>query len=352
MPAVTNFHNKSFDDGTLLKLEILEDYISEWLPVFLYTPNISDIYIYDLYCGPGCDTCGIPGSPMRIYKVLNAHTDSIKNKKIHVWLNDMDSEKTATCARIEKPQKVQCCFTSKPADKCFEAIPSYKFPNGSAHFFYVDPCGIVDYKMVLKTIDRLGISEALLFIPASFISRFYEQDSFSSRLPNFPPNVNQKNILKEFCKYCKKEFNLERTYFSYFTIKKQTFRQIHGLIFMTRHHLGLEKFLNVTWKKSANGESNFALTGDVPENGQYFLSNDFSMTSKIPFFQNMLREKIISKELLTNTDVYLFTIQSGHIIKHAKSVVTKLFKDKIILNNVPISYDNAFKKEPISIILS
>ena len=121
---------------------------------------------------------------------------------------------------------------------------------------------------------------------------------------------------------------------------------------MTRHHLGLEKFLNVTWKKSANGESNFALTGDVPENGQYFLSNDFSMTSKIPFFQNMLREKIISKELLTNTDVYLFTIQSGHIIKHAKSVVTKLFKDKIILNNVPISYDNAFKKEPISIILS
>jgi hypothetical protein len=42
-----NFHNKPFDKATKLKLEIFGECFREWLPVFIFNPTISKIFIYD-----------------------------------------------------------------------------------------------------------------------------------------------------------------------------------------------------------------------------------------------------------------------------------------------------------------
>jgi len=67
-----NFHAQVFDEGTLTKLDIFQLYAREWLPVFLArTPLIwKHVHIYDFFCGPGTDTSGAEGSPVRIGRYL------------------------------------------------------------------------------------------------------------------------------------------------------------------------------------------------------------------------------------------------------------------------------------------
>jgi len=84
-----NLFRKPFDEGTLDKLEIFEDYFKEWLPVFLTRREIiwKEIQIFDLFAGEGLDSNGVLGSPMRILKILNENKELITKSgvKIKVW---------------------------------------------------------------------------------------------------------------------------------------------------------------------------------------------------------------------------------------------------------------------------
>ncbi|KKK85629.1 hypothetical protein LCGC14_2771360, partial [marine sediment metagenome] len=59
-----DFHNKPFDDETILKLEIFRGYTREWLPVFLSKRTFSSVNIFDYFAGPGKDSHGQEGSPL------------------------------------------------------------------------------------------------------------------------------------------------------------------------------------------------------------------------------------------------------------------------------------------------
>ena len=65
-----DFHKKPFDEGTLTKLQIFELYAREWLPVFLSPerPPRSEIHLFDFFAGPGTDTAGELGSPLRLLR--------------------------------------------------------------------------------------------------------------------------------------------------------------------------------------------------------------------------------------------------------------------------------------------
>jgi three-Cys-motif partner protein len=68
------FHNKPFDEGTLTKLQIFELYAREWLPVFLSSekPSRSEVHLADFFAGPGTDSKGVLGSPLRLLNQLKA----------------------------------------------------------------------------------------------------------------------------------------------------------------------------------------------------------------------------------------------------------------------------------------
>src|SRR5438093_2714872 len=88
---------KSFDDSTLDKLKIFEDYFKEWRPVFIskVVPIWREIQIFDLFGGEGKDVNGIYGSPMRILSVLNENKEYIErsNVKVRVVINEFEKEK-------------------------------------------------------------------------------------------------------------------------------------------------------------------------------------------------------------------------------------------------------------------
>jgi len=66
------FHDKEFNDSTLVKLEIFKQYIRKWLPVFMtdsqsgYGRSLERINIYDFFSGPGFDGKKNQGSPLII----------------------------------------------------------------------------------------------------------------------------------------------------------------------------------------------------------------------------------------------------------------------------------------------
>jgi len=95
-----NLFRKPFDEGTLIKLSVFEDYFKEWLPVFISKPNTlwKHIQVFDFFAGEGRDVNGIDGSPTRILKILNLNRQQIINNniKISVILNEYEKE-NLTC---------------------------------------------------------------------------------------------------------------------------------------------------------------------------------------------------------------------------------------------------------------
>src|SRR5205807_2291518 len=93
----SKFHDKPFDEGTLTKLGLFELYAREWLPVFLArpTPLRRVLHMFDFFAGPGTDSKGVPGSPIRLLNQLSAYRDKPgwNNVQIRVHLFDASKRK-------------------------------------------------------------------------------------------------------------------------------------------------------------------------------------------------------------------------------------------------------------------
>ena len=96
MPA-DDFHDKPFDEGTLTKLRIFELYAREWLPVFLSAERAlrPEIHLFDFFAGPGTDSSGELGSPLRLLRQLKEYQGlgGTKRVRVHVHLFDESPEK-------------------------------------------------------------------------------------------------------------------------------------------------------------------------------------------------------------------------------------------------------------------
>src|SRR5579864_8470648 len=101
-----DFHEKPYDGGTLAKLRIFELYAQQWIPVFLSSPEprFKEVHIFDFFSGPGKDSKGVYGSPLRILDQLRRyHRGGMAgwNKvQIVVHLFDEDEAKAKTLASI------------------------------------------------------------------------------------------------------------------------------------------------------------------------------------------------------------------------------------------------------------
>src|SRR6186713_2584436 len=91
---IKNLHDKPFDESTIAKLEIFEDYAQAWIPTFVMqgTPIIC---IFDFFAGTGYDKNGVAGSAIRILEKIREQIGFIfqKKVKIKVFLNEFEPTK-------------------------------------------------------------------------------------------------------------------------------------------------------------------------------------------------------------------------------------------------------------------
>ena len=113
--AYKDLQEEPFDESTIAKLEIFEDYAQAWIPTFVMQ-GVPTICIFDFFAGTGYDKNGIAGSPIRILEKIREQIGHIFQKKVKVrfYLNEFEP--------LKKEQKKFELLQSA----CFEYLEVHK----------------------------------------------------------------------------------------------------------------------------------------------------------------------------------------------------------------------------------
>jgi len=359
-----DFYDEPFDEGTLIKLEIFENYFEEWLPTFVGGKFKKPIQVFDLFAGIGYDQNGQEGSPIRILKVINKFRNLLeqKNKKVNVFLNDIDQNKFKTLkSNIEEKIEelsidnlISLTITNKSFTDCLQTYQnqlSYGF-----NLLYIDQNGFKEInKKIFQSLIRLDTTDFIFFISSSFIHRFANTPEVQKIHPNFDFNKIQNThrklvhnvICEEYQKYVPSD--VSNYLLIPFSIMKSDKNNVYGLIFVCKHILAADKFLDVVWKMNpTNGSANFDIDDDLTKS-QLHLFNG-KIPTKIEKFQYELKENILQGKIKNNKEAYIFTINQGHIPQHAHEIIEKMKKDNLIdydSKSPLVNYDNVCKKNRI-----
>lgn len=361
MPS-KDLHGEPFSEETLTKLDIFDRYLESWLPVFIYHPKVQSINICDFCAGAGTDAVGCKGSPLRIFHTISTFKKDIieKDVMINVILNELD---------LDKYERLRTC-----ADQTFQGLDinknvSIKYYNedfkqllvtlkstlcGKPNLIFIDQSGIklVTEDIFLQLLD-LPQTDFLFFVSSSYFKRFASEDSFKKYFPDMDPDsvkrARQSDIHNLILEYYRGKIPKHVDAKLYpFTIKKA--HNIYGLIFCSKHTLGHDKFLKIAWDKNKlNGEANFDIKEDLGK-AQLLLFENKRLT-KLELFTQKLRNYILSKDEISNLELYDFTLNEGFVDRHAKEIVKQLKEEgHIHYSGTPnISYNKCYKNRDIKI---
>ena len=121
----------------------------------------------------------------------------------------------------------------------------------------------------------------------------------------------------------------QQYYLAPFSIKKGA--NIYGIIFGSAHPLGIDKFLEVAWRKDEfSGEADFPIDRENIRPGQMLLPMVEAQASKITVFENELERLLRDGGLLNEVDVMRVCFEYGVKRRHALPILTKLRKERVI----------------------
>ncbi|WP_316809085.1 three-Cys-motif partner protein TcmP [Pedobacter agri] len=365
--AAIDLHSKPFDEETITKLEIFENYAQAWLPTFIMWPKSGPtLCIFDFFAGTGYDMNGVPGSPIRFLKKIQEYRgDMFKNKiKVELYLNEFEPTKKKqekfellkkSCDQflLDYPGLSHLVHINYSNEDCETLFPKLlptiaKYPS----LVYLDQNGVkfADAKYFLE-LEKTSTTDFLYFLSSSYFWRFGTTDEFKKHLnidmveaKKDPYQHIHRNILGQL----KKKMPVGSPLKLYpFSIKRDP--NIHGIIFGAKHPRAVDKFLTVAWEKnSLNGQANFDIDDDMGK--QQMVLFGAQKPTKIEGFQAEVRKKILTGELQNNKQLFDFTLEQGHIATHAAVVLKEMKKNKEVhYNSISplVNYDNAYKKSKI-----
>ena len=358
-----DLHDHPFDEETILKLEIFEDYLKEWLPTFVMSHPDDDIWIFDFFAGTGRDLNDIAGSPIRILQQIKGQAGNIfqKSCKVHVCLNEYNTTKFNSlkqcCGQYIDEEQVlgrlnnKYLFLEFHNEDFADLFPKYHNTiYSSPALIFLDQNGMKFLAdKYLSDLERLPQTDFLYYLSSSYFIRFGETQAFQTNMKIDMDKVRQnpyKYVHRSILDQLKERLPQGSKLKLYpFTIKKGA--NIYGIIFGAKHPLAVDKFLRTVWKKNTlNGEANFDIDDDKTK-GQLDLFGEKKLT-KIESFQEDLRRKILNGGLRTNKDVYDFTLEQGHIPKHSSDELKKMKQEKLIdyEERTPlVNYDKVYKEK-------
>lgn len=362
--SAIDLHSKPFDEETITKLEIFENYAQEWLPTFIMSPYAGEqICIFDFFAGTGYDVNGVAGSPIRfLKKILEQRGNMFKKKvKVRLFLNEYEPSKKHQGKFVLLKQSCEEFLDNNPGSRhlvditysnedCETLFPKLlpeikKYPS----LVYLDQNGVkFAADKYFLALEETTTTDFLYFISSSYFWRFGNKDEFKKHLnidmeeaKKDPYKHIHRNILAQLKRKMPPKTKLKLYPFS---IKKDP--NIHGIIFGAKHPRAVDKFLAVAWEKNnTNGQANFDIDDDAAKL-QFDLFSGKKLT-KIESFQSEIRGKIMSGELKNNKQLFDYTLEQGHISGHASEVLKLMKKTKEITYDSmsPLAnYDNVYKK--------
>jgi three-Cys-motif partner protein len=362
--AGRDLHSKPFDESTIAKLEIFEDYAEAWIPTFVMQSR-PIIHIFDFFAGTGYDKKGIKGSPMRILGKVKSQIGNIfqKRTKIVVHLNEFEPNKKEqkkfkllknSCDQYLADNKdvgraIEVKYYNEDCESLFpKLMPAIKkYPS----LVYLDQNGIKFLSdLYFLELESCRETDFLYFVSSSYFWRFADHNAFKTHFDlniadakKDPYKFIHKNVLKELKKRLPKGSSLK---LYPYTLKKST--NIHGIIFGASHPRAVDKFLTIAWKRNElNGEANFDINNDKPNNQ---LSIFGPKKSKRDIFEEKIKNLILNKDITNNFQAYGYSLDNGHIGNHAAIAIRRMKKNGSIHYNSTsplVTYDNVYKKKKL-----
>lgn len=362
MPYI-DLHDEPFDDGTIAKLEIFEDYAQAWLPTWIMQGSaIQHICVFDFFAGTGYDKNGVAGSPIRLLRKIKEQVGYIHQKKVKITLhlNEFEPKKTeqkkfallqGACNEFldqhpDVKRVIDIEYHNLDFEKLFPTLLSkiQKFPS----LVYLDQNGIkfLSEKYFME-LERTEQTDFLYFLSASYVWRFGDSKEFKLHLDidldeakKRPYRFIHRSIIEQLRRKLPAGSKLKLYPYS---IKKGA--NIHGIIFGAKHPRAVDKFLTVAWgRNELNGQANFDIEEEIGYQQDLFAPVKLN---KIQAFQQMVRDKILAGEIRTNKDLLNLVHDEGHIGSHAADCVKEMKRKKEINydgNSPLVTYENVYKK--------
>jgi len=331
-----DLHEEGFTEQTKVKLELFSRYLRNALPVFFQ--QFKRFVVADLFAGPGEDRNGHDGSPAIIVSALRYHQDLLSqtNVEVVVFLNDKDG---SDCAKlrakvnvweVELP-KIKFIVQNEDAANVFPILTNVLRAPGTASLVFLDQYGV---KFVtperFKTMVETSFCDLMFFVASSYVKRFPEEFGplFGITVEEIGSTAHEA-IHRLICEsYETRTQQNSNAHVTGFTINKG--KSIYGLVFMTHHLLGLQKFLDACWK--IDPDEGASSKGDSADDGlslSLFGESEL-VPEKVLSFRRDLKDLILKTPKLTERDVVKFTIKSGMLGKHARPIIDELLKKGFI----------------------
>ena len=332
-------HAEPFDEATLTKLELFQLYTREWLPVFTAPekPWWKEINIFDFFAGPGLDTKGVIGSPLRTLTELTSgdHLSRIREKglRVKVWFSDKSATKiqrlieTISACGFVLPDVEVNCEAGTFEEMFTKALPVMQ-RSDAANLVIIDQYGVKQVSDdVFRTLLSLDRTDFLFFVSSSYLHRFNDHPAIKRYIEfKRPEDYYQVHnfVLDHYRSLIPKGHNY---WLAPYSIKKGS--NVYGIIFGSRHPLGMEKFLRVAWRQDeVNGEANFDIGREGLSAEQPTL--DFVRPKKVEVFETDLRGAILAGKLNSEPAIYRFCLERGMTPSHSRAVLHALKKGKRI----------------------
>lgn len=213
--------------------------------------------------------------------------------------------------------------------------------SGAANLLFLDQNGLDQItKPIFQSIVAMPKTDFIFFIASAMVNRFKDNHDIRKYVPITDDDfktMNNTNVHRLLVNTYRRWIPNGIQYFlGSFSIRKGA--NVYGLVFGSRHPRGIDKFLQVAWKHG--GDANFDIDGDGIDPKQPSLFKEDDIPTKIKVFEKELEKEIFDRRLKTNKDIYIFTLQNGMLVQHARDALNELVKNKKLpKQKFLISYD-------------
>lgn len=337
--ANKGFHDKPYDAGTLAKLEIFELFTQEWIPVFLSRaePPFKEVHLFDFFSGPGADSKGTHGSPLRILNQLRIYQkeDLAGWNKVQIvaHLFDEDREKIASLKSLIDSEKwgipgVEIDCRPLSFHDALAEQGSLLANRHIAKLLIIDQYGVDEVTDgIFRSLIGYPTTDFIFFLSSSTLHRFRDHPAIKQKIDAVEDSYHVHRATVDYYRKLIPPDN--QMFLGSFSIRKRS--NIYGLIFGSHHPLGIHKFLQVAWATDTiAGEANFDIERENIRPGEAVLPLDMMRPNKIRDFETNLEDALKAGSLRSELDVVRFCIEAGMTCQQSAPILKKLKDEGII----------------------
>lgn len=340
-----------FSDSTQQKLLIYGNYLTTALPVFLLSPFVESITIYDFFAGPGETETGQAGSPKVAMKAVCDVLRMVpQTKPVRILLNEKDDDRyrslNAWAHALPAAQGVSVETSNEPFSKAFQARLPEMRRDGQANLILIDQFGVDQVTAeVFRQLALLRLTDFLFFLASSFAYRFRER--LLKLLPELKKEeqaqMNAENAHSFFAEAYRRILPQGcGCLIGRYTLKHGS--NYYGLVFGSHSPKGIEKFLDTVWNLSPEygGRANYDWAGQGIRPGQPLLFDipEMSIPKNILDFRSHVENLLENGIVPTDASLYIDGLWYGLRGRDTRAAIGLLAKEgKIPPQKLLISFD-------------